>query len=96
MTVQAGLDASRRHCVLIRQGLLIRCRTAYRRRVSERSGAVVGIVAGLFLGIALFGCGGHQGQRKTLLDEISNIKIIDNHAHVVRMSAGDEPPDKEF
>jgi uncharacterized protein len=47
----------------------------------------------VFLSVMLCSCG-HQAQTKTLLDEVSNIKIIDNHAHVVRM--GDAPPDNEF
>src|SRR5215471_6087790 len=50
----------------------------------------------VFLSIVLCSCGRHQGEPKTLLDEISMIRIIDNHAHVVRMTIGDEPPDKDF
>lgn len=63
---------------------------------SDRSEVAAGIVVVLFLILATCCCGRHQGQSKTLLDEIGDIKIIDNHAHVVAMKAGDGTPDKEF
>ena len=53
-------------------------------------------VTSVFFSILLCGCGRQQGESKALLDEISKIRIIDNHAHVVRPTVGNEPPDKDF
>src|SRR3989442_10515005 len=55
------------------------------------------LVLALIVGLAYcFQCRAQTGIDRDLLNEISKIKAIDNHAHPLKYVAGGEKPDDEF